>query len=383
MKVELRNIFIPLLFISVALGYQIFVYFLYQYHKAKKEKLELSKILLAYGLIFGVTLTGFFIRVINLYYIGQDNLEIFELLTKITFILLYSAFMLFFMIISSEPFHKIIFSNLTKTLAISMIIPIISVLLFQVDSLVFIFISTISLFISYVYILFFHSRIVKLSTGNIKKRLNLIFGGFALCVIQHIIGGYIPSRVLFRNYSQILQLISAPIFICGLMIIFLGVFKFPAFLEFGWKHSLIQLLIINKRDYNVIYAFDFMEVINESENQIKKFPKMKESNQLLSSGIIGIDKIISRITDSNYEYIDTIKQEDFQILLNYGDQPLSSIIYCLIVSKDMKSFSYFLKTIKSEFQQIYKNILLNLDELKDVEDKLFLGFDSNLIKLIE
>ena len=383
MNLDLRNIFIPLLFVSVALGYQIVIYFFYQYFKAKKEKLELNKILLAYGSIFGLTLTGFFIRIINLYYIGQNNLEIFNFLTKITFVLLYLALMLFFIIISLKPFHKIIISNLTKILAVSMIIPIVAVFLLQIASLLFVIITTITLLISYIYILVFHSKIVKLSTGKIKKRLNLILFGFVLCVIQHFIGGYIPSRVLFRNYSQILQLISAPIFICGLMIIFLGVFKFPAFLEFGWKQSLLHLSIINRNNYKVIYSFDFTEATNKSENQIKKFPKIEESKLILSSGIIGIDNIISGIADSNSEHIDTIKQEDFLILLNYGDQPLSSIIFCLIVSKDMKSFRYFLKTIKNEFQQIYKNILINLNELKDVEDKLFLGFDVNIIKLIE
>jgi len=383
MSLDLRNIFLPLLFVSVALGYQIFIYFLYQYNKANKEKLELSKILLAYGLLFGLILTGFFIRIINLYYIEQNNLELFDFLRKITFILLYSAFMVFFIIISSKPFYKIIPSNLTKILAFSMTIPIISVLLLQIESLLFVIISTTALLISYIYILVFHFRIVKLSTGKIKKRLNLILFGFALCVIQHFIGGYIPSRVLFRNYSQILQVISAPIFICGLMIIFLGVFKFPAFLEFGWKQSLLHLLIVERDNYKVIYSFDFTKAAKESENQIRKFPKIEESKQILSSGIIGIDTIISRITDSNSEYIDTIKQEDFLILLNYGNHPSLSIIYCLIVNKDMKSFRYFLKTIQNEFQKIYKNILIHLNELKDVEDNLFLGFDVNIVKLIE
>ena len=383
MTPDLRNIFIPLLFVPVALGYQIVIYFFYQYFKARKEKLELSNILLAYGSIFGLTLTGFFIRIINLYYIGYNNLEVFNFLVKITFVLLYSALMLFFIITSSKPFHKIMISNLTKILASSMIIPILAVFLLQIDSLLFVVITTITLLISYIYILIFHSKIVKLSTGKIKKRLNLILFGFALCVIQHFIGGYIPSRVLFRNYSQILQVISAPIFICGLIIIFLGVFKFPAFLEFGWKQSLLHLLIINRNNYKVIYSFDFTEAANESEKQIRTFPKIEESKLILSSGIIGIDNIISGIADSNSEHIDTIKQEDFLILLNYGDQPLSSIIFCLIVSKDMKSFRYFLKTIKNEFQQIYKNILINLNELRDVGDKLFLGFDGYIIKLIE
>ena len=383
MHLDLRNIYLPLLFISVALGYQIFIYFLYQYNKTNKEKLELSKILLAYGSLFGLTLTGLFIRIINLYYIELYNSGLFILLRNITFILLYSAFMLFFIIISSKPFYKIIPSNLTKIIAVSMIIPIISVFILQIESLTFVYISTTALIISYIYILIFHFRTVKLSTGKIKKRLNLILLGFALCVIQHFIGGYIPSRVLFRKYSQILQVISAPIFICGLMIIFLGVFKFPAFLEFGWKQSLMQFLIINRESYRVLYSFDFKEFENEREIHNKKRPKIEERKTILSSGIIGIDAVVSKIIKSDSEHIDIIKQEDFLILLNYGDQPLSSIIYSLIVNKDMKSFSYFLKTMKSEFQKTYRNILINLSELKDVEDKLFLGFDKYIIKMME
>ena len=227
MDPSLRNIFLPLLFISIAIGFQIFIYFLYQYYKAKKEKLELGRILLAYGLIFGLTLTDFFIRVINLYFIEDINYLLFTFITKITFLLLYSSLLVFFTIISSNPFHSIVNSNLTKIIAILIIIPIISVFLLQVDSLIFVIITTITLLISYIYILFFHSRIVKLSTGDIRKRLNLILFGFALCLIQHFIGGYIPSQVLFPEHSQILQVISAPIFIFGLMVVFLGIFRFP------------------------------------------------------------------------------------------------------------------------------------------------------------
>ena len=383
MEYELRDFFIILLFISVVIGYQIFIYFLYQYYKAKKEKLDLSKILLAYGTIFGLTLTGFFIRNINLYYIGKNNLEIFDFLTKLTFLLLYSALMLFFIIISSDTFHEIINSNLTKILAITITIPLITVFLLQIESFLFILITGITLVISYSYILYFHIRLTRLSTGSIKKRLNFILIGFALCVIQHFIGGYIPSYILFQKYFQILQVISAPIFLCGLIIVFLGVFRFPAFLEFGWRESLLYIFIIDQRNCNVIYSFDFKEVISKNKNKIKKFPMIKESKLIFSSGIIGINDIISGITNTNYEYVETIKQEDFLILLNHGDTPLSYIIYCLIVSKDMKSYRYFLKIIKNEFEHIYKNILINLNELKGIEKELFLGFDVNIKKLIE
>ena len=286
MEIDLRDIYISLLFIAIVIGYQIFIYFLYQYYKVKDKKLDLNIILLAIGLIFGLSLTGFFIRVINLYYIGIYNLQIFNLLTKVTFLLLYSAIMLFFIIISSESFHEIINSKLTKIIAVSIIIPINTVFFLQIESFLFILICAITLVISYTYVLYFHTRLIRLSTGNIKKRLKLILIGFVLCVIQHFIGGYIPSYVLFQQYSQILQLISAPIFICGLLIVILSVYRFPAFLEFKWKENLLSVFIINRRNLKVIYTFDFKEIKDKKKYQIKELPLLRENKLLFSSGII-------------------------------------------------------------------------------------------------
>ena len=382
MEYNLRDFFIPPLFISLVIGYQIFIYFLYQYYKAKNKKLEFTEILLAYGLIFGLMLTGFFIRLLNLYYIREINIEIFYFLTKITFLLLYSALMLFFIIVSTKSFQRIINSNFTKILAILIIIPMITVFIFQPDNLIFGLISGITLAISYTYIFFFHTRLIKISTGDIKKRLNLILLGLALCGIQHFIGGYFPSEVLFKGYSQILQLISAPIFVSGLIIVFLGVYRFPAFLEFGWKESLLYVFIINQRNLKVIYTFDFKEIINERGKMINNISNIDEIKQLFSSGIIGINKIISGITNSKLDFIESIRQKDFIILLNRGEEPQSFIIYCLLVRKDMNSLRYFLKTIKNEFEQIYRNILINLNDIEGKEEKIFLNFDEIMKKLI-
>ena len=382
MEYNLRDFFLPPLFISLVLGYQIFIYFLYQYYKAKKEKLEFTEILLAYGLIFGLMLTGFFIRIINLYYIGENNIEIFYFLTKITFLILYSALMLFFIIVSNKSFQKIINSIFTKILAILMIIPMITVFIFQPENLIFGLISGITLVISYSYIFYFHTRLIKISTGDIKKRLNLILLGLTLSAVQHFIGGYFPSEVLFKGYSEHLQLISAPIFVCGLIIVFLGVFRFPAFLEFGWKESLLYVFIINQRNLKIIYSFDFKEIINQRGKQIDKLSNIDEIKQLFSSGIIGINKIISGITNTKLEFIESIRQKDILILLNRGKEPQSFIIYCLLVRKDMNSLRYFLKTIKNEFEQIYKNILFNLNDLEGKEEKIFSNFDAIMKKLI-
>lgn len=89
MVVNLREFYIPALIISVIIGYQISIYFLYQYNKYKNENIDLNAILLAYGILFGLTLSGFLIRVINLYWIKAFNLQFFNFLTRLTFIILY------------------------------------------------------------------------------------------------------------------------------------------------------------------------------------------------------------------------------------------------------------------------------------------------------
>ncbi|MHA1725861.1 MAG: hypothetical protein ACTSXH_13695, partial [Promethearchaeota archaeon] len=64
-----REFYLPLMFIAIVIGYQISGYFLYLHAKYKNEKIKFNNLLLGYGLIFGITLTGFTIRILNLYFL--------------------------------------------------------------------------------------------------------------------------------------------------------------------------------------------------------------------------------------------------------------------------------------------------------------------------
>ncbi|MFX1257248.1 MAG: hypothetical protein ACFFAN_05290 [Promethearchaeota archaeon] len=383
MAKELRFFFLPFLIITVVIGYQIFVYFFYQYYKIRDEKLELNKILPAYGILFGLPLTGFLIRIINLYYVRNISSEIFNFLTKLTFLLLYSSFIIFFAILSMKSFRRIINLSLIKILSVSLIISIISIFILQPESLLFITIALITIVISYSYILYFQTKLIKLSTGVIKKRLKHILIGFLLCVLQHFFGGYLPSYVLFQQYSLILQLIAIPTFLLGLMIVFLGIFRFPAFLELGWKENLLNLFIIYRRNYKLLYTFDFKTVKDERFDSIKNSVNSKEKELFFSRGIIGINDIFHIVTKSNEKEIEKIKRAELTIFLKNGDKPINFVTYCLVVKKDMISFTYFLKSIKNQFQVVYKHLLSNLNNLSGKEEKLFSGFDIVLDKLME
>jgi hypothetical protein len=251
---------------------------------------------------------------------------------------------------------------------------------------VFSAIAGLTLIICYPIILFFHKRLIKLTTGEIKKRLRLIIIGVILCFVSHFIGGYTPSYVLLRAYSDFLQIISAPIFIVGLAIIFLGVYKFPAFLEFGWREYLVNFYIVNKTNYKILYTYDFKDINSKS---IKSQPirnSLEEKELFFSRGIIGIDTILSVISNSTPEVnkgLQQIKQGDFLILLNYGDKSLSHIIFCLLVKKEMKSLFYFNKKAKDEFQKIYSPILSTINQLDYYELNIFSGFDKVLKQMLK
>ena len=194
---------------------------------------------------------------------------------------------------------------------------------------------------------------------------------------------HIFKQFLFSQQQQIVQLMFPPLMIVGLMVIFLGVYRFPIFLEFNWKENLIKLFIIDRKNLKQVYSYNFVEHIYEKNNSIDNLIKPREMDLFFSRGIIGINDIISSITTTEDEKIEKIKQGEFVILLKSGDEPLSFITFCLLIKKEMISINYFLKTMKNQFQNFYKNILLNLDLIEGKERKIFSKFDviiKNILK---
>lgn len=379
----LREFILPLLFISIAIGYQVFFYFLYQYLKGRKEKLELNKTLLAYVSIFGLTLTGYMIRVINIYFIQELDFELFQLITKISFILLFSSLIVFLLITSSKPFKKIVKVGINRIIACLIFMPIFFIFFFETNSPIFMLTTLFTLIISFSYVFFFHFKLIRFSTGSVKKRLNLIVFGFILCTVQLFIGGYIPAYILLKDYSSILQLIAAPIFITGLLIIFFGIYRFPAFLEFNWKENLINLFIINKTNYELIQIYNFKENNNTIFVPQDGTNLGNVSKTFYSSGILGIEHAISRITDTGDTHIEKIEQGKLLIILKLGDTPFDHLLYCLVVEKDMKSYIWLLNRIKNQFQEFYGKILLRLEKLEKKKIEFFTSFNIEIKKLLE
>lgn len=380
--ISFREIYLPLMFIAILIGYQITAYFFYQYLKYRKERIEMQKLLLAYALVFGLTLTAFTIRIVNLYFFTMYIPSYFKGLIRLTYLLLYLGIMAFYLVISSKDFDKILNRKMLKILSLALIIPICSIFILEIETLIFSIIAGLTLLIYYSIILFFHLQLIKLTTGDIQMRLKLILVGIILLFLSHGIGGYTPSYILLEAYSEVLQVVSVPLFITGLMTFLLGVYKFPVFLEFDWKKHLLALFIIDKTKDNILYTYYFMRGNNEDMMEKKSKKTTEENKFLFSQGIVGMERIISLVSESTDQNIHKIKHGDMLILLSHGEGKFSHVAFCLLVKKELNSLKYLIKQTKKEFISLYSPVLDNLNNSNEFEKEIFSGFDKELEQIM-
>jgi len=380
MAMELREFYIPTLFISVIIGYQISFYFLHRYYKVRQEKFGFNKLLLAYGLFFATAFTGYLIRTINNFYVTDPFLieVINPILVRFT---VGSAVIIFLIIVSSKPFHEILNPNLTRIMIIAMIIEIIFIFFFPPATPGNIF-AILLYMVGFSYMAFFHLKFISQSIGIIKKKLIIILIGEIICIGSLLIGSNLPEGVLFEQTDDLINIIAILAFYLGLMIIFLGVFRIPPFLEFQWEKNLLYLYVIDSQNLKSLYRCDFEELLANTDFPNTKISENKIMKDFFPNGYIGIDKIITAITDTKNEKIEKIEHGNFLILVEQGDEPQSSIIFTLLVKKETNSMRFFLKTLKNKFQNFYGNLLLYGEFLEGREIQVFSSFDFILKNIL-
>ncbi|MGV9198922.1 MAG: hypothetical protein ACOC44_13880 [Promethearchaeia archaeon] len=175
--------------------------------------------------------------------------------------------------------------------------------------------------------------------------------------------GYLDQDILF--------FFGASLLIIGFVLMFLAVYDFPPIYEFEFQDSLLKLFIINENNNLCLYNCQFKEPSRgESE-------KEKELDKVFSGGIIGIDGIVSAITDTRDQKLNKIRLGDIFILLEKsGDSVKRPLIYALVVKKDLNSTHYALNEIKNQFENFYGEILnSDLEMIGSGKTQLFGSFD--------
>ncbi|TFG23604.1 MAG: hypothetical protein EU533_03030 [Promethearchaeota archaeon] len=358
--------------ISIIIGYQLAIYFFIQFIRFKDRNVELNNILLGYGLFFTFAMTGAFFRIlINHFPIPRIIATIFEAHVFVFFILAIDSFLI---IASFNSFRVVTPPIIPRTLLLLSLIPIVFLFIFSYDSLLFLG-SLLIILVGFIFIIVFQYNLIRISTGQLSSRLMLIFIGELMILFAILTGTEGIRTRFFAETNDLTLIISIPVLMSGLLLIFLGEFRFPAFFELGWRKNLIKLSIYNQDDKLELFSYEFIDLSQLEANEEGKFLSDSSRSKLLSSAILGIEDIITGSSQIKTVKTEKIKHGKLTILLRYGEYSSKKVLYILIIKSEMESLQFFLDSIKNQFEGFYGSLLGELDNLKGYEASVFSGFD--------
>jgi len=357
--------------IPVTIGVQLSFYFIYQYFKIQDINLKLNRILLSFGILsFLLVFGALFLNVQRLF--GGSETDIFY---RLGWAFALASPVGFLSFIAIEEFSAIMNLKFVRIVMGLGLIPIIFVIIFGVSP---IFIGSLPFsVISVYYIIGFQIKLIRRTMGNIKNRFIQFFAGELLSLASLPFAVMVGLGVFQSPVKEIIYYCGVGLLTTGFLIIFISAYDFPPFYEFEWKDALLKFFVFNQNDYSLIYYCNLEEIskLLDAPLELRIEYSKTSGDRIFSGGISGIETVVNIITDSKGEKINRIQQEDSLILLEYGTDP-SFVTYALLIKKDMKSIYHFFKSLKRVFEVLFKEVLLNLDDVKENKDLIFGSFDS-------
>jgi hypothetical protein len=357
--------------IPVILGIQISISFFYRYRKIKDISLPLNKILLAFGSFLLLIVIGPLLIQISRNFIADgflDNL-IYRLGWGIAFT---STLSVSFFIIKKE-FSSIIDLKFAKILLVLNFISIVILFLAQIPSPLFVA-SILLVALNGFYIIRFMVVLIKRSVGKIKKKFKQFFLGAMVSLPSLLFATIVGLQILNSFLNQIVYFFGVSELLIGFIIMAFSVYQFPPFYEFEWRESLQKLFVIDTDNRECLFYHNFQDTEEPktiSENLDGNI------NLLFPKGIVGIENLLSTITDTQSVRIEKIKKKNSYIFLEHGKK-FENLTFVLLLERDLKSANYFVKVIRNRFESFFKEILMNFEDIKVDQNRIFSSFDQIL-----
>lgn len=374
--------------IPVIIGLQLAAYFIYQFYKIRDVNLRLNRILISYGLFsFGIIVGAFFIQIARNFLTGPLEVLFYRLGWGFSF---FSPIGLSVFILTTKEVHQMFNLIIIWALMILNILAVLfSVLTYDPNQQVPLFrilfvVSVVFVVLNGVNLLIFQALLVRKSVGAIKVKLTEFFAGMIISLMAPVFAILVGMGVLPFGINEIVYFIGVTLLLAGFIVIFISVYDFPPFYEFEWRDSLLKLFIINQKNNTCLFFSDLAEFLQKVKDlkEIDSTPREGTTDKYFSGSLMGIEEVISQLTDTRSEKINLIKYEDSYILIEYGTEP-DYITYVLLVKKELLSIHHLLRTIRKQFESFYREILLELDTLKGNQELLFGSFDVLLKHIIQ
>ncbi|MBY9014295.1 MAG: hypothetical protein KGD68_01250 [Candidatus Lokiarchaeota archaeon] len=359
--------------VPVIMGIQLSIYFYTHYKKLKDEDLPLNIILLAFGsFILFIVIGPLFIQIARNFIVNES---VYEIVYRIGWALTFFSTIVFSRFIILKEFSLIINLKVAKTLLILNCIPVFCVFILpSLQSPIFIG-SIFFVVLNGLYIIRFQIILIQKSIGRVRAKIRFFLFGALISLVALVFATIVGLRVLPPIINEIMYFIGVLDLFIGFLIIYFSVYNFPPLYEFEWRDNLIKLFIFNPNNFKTLYHLDLVQ--NSHSNNYSE-----NIDRIFSKGISGIEKIIALITNTKTERINKIQQEDFLIMFEYGNTPFS-LIYALIVKKDLNSSKHLLKIVRIQFESFFKEIILNLDNIEEDQESIFTSFNDMMEEILQ
>ncbi|MBN1215959.1 MAG: hypothetical protein JXA99_11040 [Candidatus Lokiarchaeota archaeon] len=363
----------------VIIGIQVSLSFFYKYIKMKDVNLPLNRILLAFGsFIFFIIIGPLFIQISRLFI--EDYL-LNDLIYRLGWGIVFFSTITPSLFIIRKDFSIVTNLNYAKILLILNFIPIIALFLLPSIKSPLFFVTIIFAVTNGLYIVHFIVILIKKSIGKIKKKFKLFFIGAIVSIPSLIFAALVGAGILPPVIHELVYFTGISELLIGFIIIYFSLVDFPPFYEFEWRSNLEKIFIINNDNKECFFYYDFKNIqINEIDISTAK-NSIKEIEDILPGGIIGIEQIVSTITKSDKEKINIIRRKNSIFCIDQSEK-FPNLTYILIIKKELVSIYHFLNLIKKQFEEIYKEILLNAENLKEDKYILLSNFSSVINNLL-
>ncbi|MBD3195850.1 MAG: hypothetical protein GF317_12385 [Candidatus Lokiarchaeota archaeon] len=359
--------------IPFIIGLQLAIYFIYQYYKIQNLSLALNKILLSFSTFIILLITSPLLIQISRNFAPDNFTE--QILSKIGWVFGLSSPIGMEIFILNKEFAKIINLRTIKGLMILNILSIPLAIMAPSSRSPLFFIAVIMVAVNGLNLLRFEYILIKKSIGLIKTNFKLFFLGTIISIIALVSAILVGSGVLSNETTELfVYYLGTSILTIGFIILFISAYNFPPFYEFELAEHVLELYIINQTSNTCLYHYKFMDYALKENN---KSPMIlldeRDKGSLFSKGITGVETIISVITKTSKDKINKIEQEEKILFLEYGIRA-PSLLYVLVVKRDLESYTYLLKNIRNQFEAFYNQILMKLSEIPENQEKLFSSF---------
>lgn len=362
--------------IPVILGIQISISFFYRYRKLKDISLPLNRILLAFGSFIFFIVIGPLLIQISRNFIADGFLDdfIYRLGWGICFT---STLSVSFFIIKKE-FSSIIDLKFAKILLVLNVTSIIILSLAKIPSPLFV-VSILMVALNGFYIIRFMVLLIRRSVGKIKRKFKQFFLGAMISFPSLLFATIVGLQILNPFLNQIVYFLGVSELVIGFIIMSFSVYEFPPFYEFEWRESLQKLFVIDMDNKECLFYHNFQNI--EVSDTISENIDMN-MKQLFPRGIVGIENLLSTITDTQSVRIEKIKKKNSYIFLEQGKK-FENLTFILLLKRDLRSGNYFVKVIRNRFESFFKEILMNFEEIKVDQNRIFSSFDQIIEIILE